>query len=808
MPALDGLRGIAVLAVLLFHAGVSWVPGGFLGVSTFFTLSGFLITTLLLGDHERDGTVELRSFWVRRVRRLLPASLAALAAVAVVGRFLMPPEAIGRLGGDMVAAVAYTANWRFVATGTSYADLFAAPSLVQHFWSLAIEEQFYLLFPVLALLALRRSRATLAVAAGVLAAAGIAAPWVFGYSVDRTYYGTDTRAPELLVGVLLALAWDTRPVRAAVRNPTRFRLLVAGIGVVGLGSSVAAWGVLGLHTDALYLGGFAGYAVASAAVVAAATLPARSSPVAAVLALAPLRWLGQISYGLYLVHWPLFLVLTPERTGWRGATLLGARLAGAVGVALVSHFVLERPIRRGSVIPDRFVLGLVPIASIVVLALVVAVVPLGGGSTSRIAFAEESAAPPEARVGVGAGTGDEPPAEVAPRPPYRVLVVGTPESKPLADALAAAAEAGGGMEITTSLAACGGARESSDVEFTTELDTCRGWVDTWGKAVAAKPEVVVLLQPLRHTALMGLTDIVLRKDAGALVDLLTKGGAKLVPVTVPGKALQPYDTTVREVAADAGADAGTVEGLDAAQAGPQLYEAVLADRPAVASPAAAGKKVMIVGDSVASNLGRALELWGRRTGRAVVWNAAALGCGVASGGITNAQPPYDRDTKKCLDWRATWKAKVDEFRPDVVVVLSGPWDLPDRKVPGHTDFQHIGDTDFDRWLLGQYQRAHDTFAAHGASVVWLTAPCVGTVWGGYAISGTGAFDNDRIRELNSTVLRQIAGTRVVDLYGLVCPGDEFLLDLGGVSGARPDGLHFVEEAALWVAEQLGPEIVA
>src|SRR5262245_16186246 len=210
VPALDGLRGLAVAGVLGFHAGFTWMRGGYLGVSAFFTLSGFLICTLLLTEHDRTGGVDLRNFWSRRARRLLPAAIVAIGVAVVFGMLAASPSQITALRADGLSALAYIANWHFVAAHQSYADLFAAPSPLQHFWSLAVEEQFYLLFPLVVagcfavsllprrLLALALS---LLIGGSVLALVLVANP----SHVERAYYGTDTRAAELLIGALLAL---------------------------------------------------------------------------------------------------------------------------------------------------------------------------------------------------------------------------------------------------------------------------------------------------------------------------------------------------------------------------------------------------------------------------------------------------------------------------------------------------------------------------------------------------------------------------------------------------------------------------
>src|SRR4051812_42501007 len=205
--ALDGLRGLAVAGVLAYHCGFGWARGGFLGVSLFFTLSGFLITSLLLAERSEHGRIGLRGFWARRARRLLPAALLALAVIVAFGATVASGSQLRGLRGDVLAALAYVANWRFVLAGTSYGALWSAPSPVQHFWSLAIEEQLYVVLPlaVAGTLALGRGRRRplLAVLGAGLGLSVLATFLV--HDQLRAYYGTDVRAGELLIGALLAV---------------------------------------------------------------------------------------------------------------------------------------------------------------------------------------------------------------------------------------------------------------------------------------------------------------------------------------------------------------------------------------------------------------------------------------------------------------------------------------------------------------------------------------------------------------------------------------------------------------------------
>ena len=327
-PALDGLRGLAVAGVVLFHAGYAWAIGGFLGVSTFFTLSGFLITSLLLAERSATGRIDLGAFWARRARRLLPAALATLLGVAALASWLATPEQLASLRGDVLAAVFYGANWRFIFDGQSYRDLFAAPSPVLHFWSLAIEEQLYVLFPLAVVAVGRRRLAPVLVA---LVTGSVALTWLLyspGDSTSAAYYGTFTRAGELLVGALLAVLVMSR------RHIWRPGITKAS-GAVALVGILWAWSSVRQDETVLYRGGFVVHAVASALVILAAMQP---GPVRTLLSLPPLRALGRISYGVYLYHWPVFV--------WWDAPVL-AQLALTLVLATVSYVVLEQPIRRG-----------------------------------------------------------------------------------------------------------------------------------------------------------------------------------------------------------------------------------------------------------------------------------------------------------------------------------------------------------------------------------------------------------------------------------------------------------------------------
>jgi peptidoglycan/LPS O-acetylase OafA/YrhL len=364
VPGLDGLRGVAVLAVMAFHAGLAAAGGGLLGVDVFFVLSGFLVTSLLLAEYRRSGTIALRSFWARRARRLLPALFISLAGIAAYARWAADGLAPHKLRGDALATLFYGANWHYVLTGQNYFVKYGAPSPLLHTWSLAVEEQFYLVWPVLAWLVLRRcgSRGLAWVAGGFAACSALACAVLYlnGASVNRLYYGTDTRAQSLMVGALLAglvpmAGSRTRDVPSGATPGRRMRgtLVVAVLGYAGL--LILGYSLHAVRGDGpfLYEGGFLVVAVATAAVVAV-TVRRPFSWLAKALSVRPLRYTGRISYGLYLYHWPLFLVLTGARTGLSGYPLLGIRFLATFLVADASYRFVENPVRTGRWPLSRF----------------------------------------------------------------------------------------------------------------------------------------------------------------------------------------------------------------------------------------------------------------------------------------------------------------------------------------------------------------------------------------------------------------------------------------------------------------------
>lgn len=349
-PALDGVRALAVVAVLLFHGEVAWMEGGYLGVSVFFTLSGFLITTLLVVERERDGRVAIGAFYLRRARRLLPASILCVALVVSLSAVTDWFAGVAELRRQAIGSLLQVANWVFLAGEGSYQELFqqsiGSASPLEHYWSLAIEEQFYWLWPIaftgLAVIAATRARRIVWLAA-ITAAFAVSAPVIAAvWGGDAAYWATPARAAEILVGALLAVVIAGRTVgeRWALLAPAALIAIVAGFLLFPASGGPAYSGALplvGVVSAALLLG-----------------LQAEG-PVRRLLSLGPFVWLGRISYGVYLYHWPIYVIADERRLGLDGPALLAVRLALTLVVAQASFTLFEQPLRHGHpLLGERF----------------------------------------------------------------------------------------------------------------------------------------------------------------------------------------------------------------------------------------------------------------------------------------------------------------------------------------------------------------------------------------------------------------------------------------------------------------------
>jgi len=352
VPGLDGIRALAVTTVIVFHFVPGTLVGGYLGVDIFFVVSGFLITTLLLRERAATGRISLRGFWARRARRLLPA-LGLLLVVCCTAALIVGGDVLVGLGIQVLGASTFSSNWLFIAAGNSYFDA-TVPELFRNLWSLAVEEQFYLVWPLLVVLVLVRIPRWVRLV-GIAALAIASAVWMgLTYSPldpTRVYYGTDTHAFGLALGALLAVYAVGRGIQNQTgRMPRRLTKVVTSVvGGLAIAALVALAIVMSGDTDIPYRGGLAVVAVLSALAIAALLVP--GSPLAWILDLRPIRWVGVRSYGLYLWHWPVVVLLASALPTWPGSQpeswmLAGIALAVTVLAAALSYRFLEQPIRR------------------------------------------------------------------------------------------------------------------------------------------------------------------------------------------------------------------------------------------------------------------------------------------------------------------------------------------------------------------------------------------------------------------------------------------------------------------------------
>jgi peptidoglycan/LPS O-acetylase OafA/YrhL len=342
-PGLDGLRAIAVAGVFLYHSRIDWLPGGFLGVDLFFVLSGYLITSLLLVEWEARNRIDLRRFWLRRARRLLPALVVVVLAALILSAIFARDD-LARTRGDAVSSLLYYTNWHEIIANHSYFNLMGRPSLLQHLWSLAVEEQFYVIWPLLlvpGLVLLGRKRLPFLVAAGIAGSAALM--WVLYNPTDptRVWNGTDTRAFLLLMGILLALVWPY------VERLRRALPLLELFGVAALVATVLLFRQMHDYDPTLWQGGDLAASFCFVVLIAAVAHP--GTGLGEALGVQPLRWLGERSYGIYLWHWPVIELMRPGvDISWTGPGVVVAQAAIVLTAAELSYRFVEQPIRTGS----------------------------------------------------------------------------------------------------------------------------------------------------------------------------------------------------------------------------------------------------------------------------------------------------------------------------------------------------------------------------------------------------------------------------------------------------------------------------
>lgn len=375
MPGIDGLRALSVLAVIAYHLNMKWAQGGLIGVAIFFVISGYLITDQILIQKQRYGKLDLKDFWIRRARRLLPAMFCMLLFVAIWLLFL-DPNRLNHLQGDYLSSIFYFNNWWLIFHQVSYFESFGPPSPIGHLWSLSIEEQFYLIWPLFLLLTHRRGKLfILILGAAVASALAMAFLYVPGSDPSRVYYGTDTRMFGLLIGAALAVIWPSNKLNATVSKASRYTMdILGGAGLIVL---IVMMYRMNEYDASLYRGGFIGLSILTAIVIAVLAHPA--GLLGKAMGIRPLRWIGVRSYSLYIWHYPVIILTNPSnQASHPNVLLIVVQLAASFVLAALSYKFVEEPLRRGSlreklrnVLSVRW-LGVQPLALIIIIPLLLA----------------------------------------------------------------------------------------------------------------------------------------------------------------------------------------------------------------------------------------------------------------------------------------------------------------------------------------------------------------------------------------------------------------------------------------------------
>lgn len=900
-PALDGLRATALILILFHHSRYSWADGGFLALTSFFTLSGFLITSLVLREWIRDSAIGIRNFWVRRFRRLLPAAWTTMMLILLAGAVgLWNSDQLRSLRGDIPYALLQIVNWHFIVLDRSYGTDYTAPSPMQHFWSLAVEEQFYLLLPLLvtAVLAIRaakhpsrRQLRNLTIVFVIMLSTSAVLNGILAHrSIDRAYFGTDTRMAEILIGAVLAIVLLKR-----LRFTNRTTLLVADIaGLLSMAATLILLVLPSLRDESIYPWLFLLAALLTTLIIFAGL---QGGIVTWILSVPPLPWLGKVSYGVYLIHWPVFVAVSPVRTGLGQTPLFALRMAITLVLATTMYYLVESPIRQRTLLPKRsfaYFGATSVVAIVVVLGLVTHDVP--APSEIDRAFREPV------------------PSTTVPIAHLKVLVIGDQVSDELADLLGERPD----MAVTSASVpdcglAIGGWIQMYEGAIERDVFRCRDSLDTWTEAIESQQPDFVLVPPTsrdtlprrfeadtewgvagdeqfeNHVSGMFL-DALERIDAAA--DPL---GAQVITVSMPPseqpppepiplrepdenpvkeRALQDFDRRLAEglpdvadaderarrrtvtatilsdtaqvvgdrfldLAAKADELSGTEFRFDSttdngtASIGPDLAEWLeselreIQEAPAVdAAPPldinsvvipdappprprrhvtpGRAPSIMVAGDSVAMSITLGLGHWAETSG-AQIHNATRLGCPIARGGTTKVQ----RDTKeygKACDWSEEFAGVVAAYRPNVVLLVSGVWEVTDRRLPGDNTYRHIGDPLIDRYVLAEFLSAVDLLGSDGATVALALQPHVDS-GRDQGFSDLPESDPARMDRLNE-IFREIAELR---------PGVVRLIDVqqwtadqpGGEMSprVRPDGVHFSDDSSQALADWLGPQLV-
>ncbi len=551
--ALDGMRALGLLLIMGFHFGVGWLPGGFVGVDVFYVLSGYLITGLLLGEWARATRIKLGAFWLRRARRLLPALVVMIVVVTLVVRIAYPPGLYPNLRMADLSALFYFSNWWQISNSTNYFVLTGAVSPLTHTWSLAVEEQFYLVWPLVTVGVLRMCKRFgrgievllgVAVVGSIASAVAMDRLFLHGASPTRVYFGTDTHAQSILVGASLACVLTLVQRRRGLEGmapstgsrPARVVLTV--IGLAGLAGTVVLSHYMTGTTPFAFRGGFFLSALSAAALILGAVCVG-GGPIARVLSLRPLVWIGTVSYGAYLWHFPVWVAASGAHTGLGGPALLVLRTAITFVLAALSYYLLERPIIEGTFWRSLRAVGPAIAAMAVTVAVVVVatIAPAVAAVPDRAAEAISSAER-QALTDSGAFAGS----------PVTFLLVGDSTALTLGVGLSHDSKSRYGVDvIDRGELACDFDKLPGYVngEPNAPYGYCRDWKAYFEQLVAGyRPQVVGLLMGRwividhvvdGHIVNLGQPswDEHVKGELESAVQILAAGGAKVVLFTAP-----------------------------------------------------------------------------------------------------------------------------------------------------------------------------------------------------------------------------------------------------------------------------------
>ncbi len=722
LPPLDGIRALAVLGVIGYHMGIPFLQGGFLGVDAFFVLSGFLITSLLLEERIRNGNIGLRAFWARRARRLLPALILMIIGVLLYVRFIAPPGAYPELRLDALSTLFYVANWHFILVNQNYFVLTGLPTPLLHTWSLAIEEQFYLIWPFIVLAVMRTARTPkrLMIVSTVMAiASAVEMAILYRSPIDttRVYFGTDTHSSGLLLGAALASGivwWRGRDRSERVRPlGSRTTYLWLGAGIVGfVASAIMWWKMLGTESfpyrGGIFLASLAVFLVIGSVVLVPSGILYR------LLSLRPLRYIGKISYGMYLWHWPLIIMLNHSRTGLLGWNLVAVRLAATILVATVSFYVIERPIRQGTLFRGLRAWVLTPLAMVVMMIgiIVATIVPAS--------------------------------AVIVKPPPKSTSINSSIVSSLLTPGISCTDQ----EKLSTS---------PLKISSSSHVDNA---VDTPSATSTTSTSSSTSGTPLPSASTVNCT--------------IGKGSRQTTSTTPAGK----FSVT------------------QYSQRNTSLRALVAPSRPV---------RVLVVGDSVALTLAYGLDVAAKaEPGYDVsISDKGILGCGIAIGKYVQIQGKTEEVGWPCNpdappgnpQWPALWAKWISQFKPDVVVLLAGRWEVANRTY--HGKWTNITNPTYAAYIKDIIEKAVQVGTSRGADMILDTAPCYnsgeqpnGLPWPEDSPVRLSIYNNLLDQVASSVDARHPGEVYIQHLHALVCPGGRFQSSFDGVQVRSPDGVHF------------------